>query len=138
MRLRKQPYLLNNPICWADYSGDRGSHPAVARVNHLAVAVGAIGVAICTLWAFAGLAYVSVVSYGVPASAFVLLGYVAWRVLAARRSAFAEPFLLAFAMPVLFVLAPMVFSVPLVVAVIIGPAALAELVRRRPWSARVA
>jgi len=105
-------------------------------MNRFAVVLGAIGLALCVMWVFPGLAYVSIASFGAPAAAFVLLGYGTWRLLKTRAPAFAEPFLIAFATPVLFVLATMVFSVPLLVTSIIGPVAIAELLRRWPHKAR--
>jgi len=115
-----------------------GARSSVAELatRPVAVTAAAIAVGLCTLWVFPGLAYVSVATYGVPASAFILLGYAAWRLLAHRKPIAAEPFLWAFATPIALVLVTMVVSVPLVVVGIVAPVALIELRRRSSRNAR--
>jgi hypothetical protein len=97
------------------------------------IVCGAIGVGAFTLWVFPGLAYVSITAYGAPASAFVLLGYGLWRLLASRWPAAATPFLVAFAAPIAFVLLGFAISVPLLMVSIIAPTVIVEVVRQRPW-----
>ena len=99
-------------------------------MRRLGVAVLALSVGLFTLWVFPALSYVSVAAYGMPASAFVLAGYAAWRLLAARLPGAADPFALAFGAPIALVMAGLVLSVPLHAFLILAPTLVAEMVRR--------
>jgi hypothetical protein len=96
----------------------------------LAITCGAIGVGLSTLLVFPALVYVSIATYGVPASPFVLAGYGVWRFLAARRPSVADPFLVSFTAPIVFVLIGFVFMVPLLVGSIVAPTLIAEIFRQ--------
>lgn len=102
----------------------------------MAVVCGAMGVGLFTVWVFPALAYVSIALFGAPASGFVLVGYGVWRLLKVRWPALADPFLVAFTVPVAFVLLAMVFSLPFLVTSILAPTTLVEIVRRGPWTRR--
>ena len=106
-------------------------------MNRAAIVCGAIAVGAFTLWVFPALAYISIAAYGAPASAFVLLGYGVWRLLLSRWPTLATPFLVAFAAPIVLVLMGFAISVPLLAASILAPTAIIELVRQRPWKAKV-
>ena len=109
----------------------------MAQATSIAVACGAIGVGLCTMWVFPALAYVSAAAYGIPAAVFILLGYGVWRFLALREPTLAGPFLIGFSAPIAMVLATMVSSVPLVVLGMVAPVALMELLRKSPWVGKV-
>lgn len=82
------------------------------------------------LWLFPAVAHVSITSYGMPASAFVLAGYGVWWVLSGRWPDFAASFAIGFAAPIVFVAVPLMFSVPLQAALIVIPTLVAEAIRR--------
>jgi hypothetical protein len=99
-------------------------------MRRLGAASLAVSVGLLTLWAFPALSYVSIVSYGIPASAFVLGGYAVWRLLAARWPGLASPFALGFGVPIAFVMVGLVVSVPLHAFLILAPTLVVEMVRR--------
>ena len=91
----------------------------------------ALSVAIFTLWVFPALSYASITAYGLPASIFVLMGFIMWQTLVVRWPESATPFAIAFAVPIALVVLPLAISVPLHACLILAPTLLAAMIRRR-------
>jgi hypothetical protein len=112
---------------------------ADGSMRRLGAASLAVSVGLLSLWVFPALSYVSMVSYGIPAAAFVLGGYAVWRLLAARWPGLAAPFALGCGAPLAFVMVGLVVSVPVHAFLILAPTLVVETVRRlRKESAPVA
>jgi hypothetical protein len=87
-----------------------------AKFILFAVATGAV-----TLFLFPAISYTSVIFYGVPAAAFILLGYVVWLFLMPRNPRMAIAFSVGFIPPVAFCLMLLVAIKPLYVGTILLP-----------------
>jgi hypothetical protein len=94
-------------------------------------------VSVSTLLVFPGLAYISIGSFGAPASLFLLAAFGLWVGAQRRWSRLADVLLIAVAAPVGFVLLPFVFVAPQLLICIVAPTLLAEVIRRRYWKPRV-
>lgn len=96
--------------------------------------IGKILLAAClgtlTLAVFPGLTYVSIATYGVPASLFLLTAYGVWFAVRRRWPPAGNVLLVAIFAPVTFVLIPFVFIAPLTLIYIVGPTLLVDVVRR--------
>lgn len=88
------------------------------RIIVFAVVTGAV-----TLFLFPAISYTSVIFYGLPAAAFILLGYVVWLFLMPRNPRMAIAFSVGFIPPVAFCLMILVAIKPLYVGMILLPVA---------------
>jgi hypothetical protein len=89
-----------------------------AKFIFFAVVTGAV-----TLLLFPAISYTSVIFYGVPAAAFILLGYGVWLYLMPRTPKMAMAFSLGFIPPVALCLMILVAIKPLYVGMILLPVA---------------
>jgi hypothetical protein len=104
----------------------------------VAIVFFAVAVSVSTLLVFPGLAYVSIATFGAPASLFLLAAFGLWVGVHRRWSRVADVFWVAVAAPVAVVPLPFVVVAAQLVVYIVAPTLLAEVIRRRYWKRRAA
>jgi len=101
----------------------RVMNPAKDQMSQAKFVLFAVVTGAATLFLFPAISYTSVVFYGVPAAAFILLGYVVWLFLMPRNPRMAIAFSVGFIPPVALCLMILVAIKPLYVGMILLPVA---------------